>query len=94
MHIARLLLDIQLPGCRSLKDKRGRLRHIKDKFGTDPNTAISESAFHDRHDCAQWCFVTIGGDKTIVLAQLQRIEDHVHQHIDGYVTRSERDLLS
>ncbi|MGK2913258.1 MAG: DUF503 domain-containing protein [Porticoccaceae bacterium] len=93
MHIAQLLLDIQLPGCRSLKEKRGRLRHLKDKFGADANTAVSENDLHDRHDCAQWCFVVIGADKAIVLAQLQRIEDHVHQYVDGYVSHCERQLL-
>jgi len=94
MQIARLLVDMQLPGCRSLKDKRGRLRHLKDKFGTNPNVAVSESSYHDRHDCAQWCFIVIGADPAIVSAQLQRIEDHVHRSVDGYVTRCERDFLA
>ena len=93
MTIACLTLDIHLPACRSLKEKRSRLRGLRDKFGRDPGIALSETEFHDQHDRAQWCLVAIGGDSGRVQAKLSNIESYIHEHIDGYVTEGTLEFL-
>ena len=62
MHIALLTITFQLPGCRSLKEKRRRLRRLADHFGRNTRIAVTESDFHDIHDRGQWSFAIIGAD--------------------------------
>lgn len=94
MVIASLTLVFHLPACHFLKEKRSRLRGLKDKFGTTTNLAISESTFHDQHQQAEWQVIAIGNDRKRLSRQLQRIEEYCHQYIDGYVTRSELEFLN
>lgn len=93
MPIASLSLDIHLPACHSLKEKRGRLRGLRDKFGKDPGIAMAESGFHDIHDRAQWCVVAIAADGSLVESRLRKIEDYIRNNIDGYVTDSRLEFL-
>jgi hypothetical protein len=93
LAIIALTLDIYLPACRSLKEKRSRLRGLRDRFGKSPGIALSETAFHDRHDRAQWCAVAIGSDRGQLESQLRSIEKYIHEHIDGYMTHVQIESL-
>lgn len=82
-------IDIQLPGCRSLKEKRRRLRGLKDRFGVDSTTAVSESGHHDNYQLARWTVVVVANDEGLIQSRLRAIEDYIHNNIDGFITRSE-----
>jgi uncharacterized protein YlxP (DUF503 family) len=88
LPIIALTLRFQLPGCRSLKEKRGRLRRLSDHFGRDPNIALHESALHDQWQRAEWTFVLVGGDRRILDARRAAIETYCRQ-LDAYVTDSQ-----
>lgn len=94
MLIGLLTLEFRLPACRSLKEKRRRLRGLKDKYGAITNLAITESDFHDSHQNAQWSVVAVGNDRKILDRQLQLIIDYCRVSIDGYITYSDIDFLS
>ena len=94
MAIICLTLDICLPACRSLKEKRSRLRGLRDKFGRNAAVALSETDFHNRHDYAQWSLVAIGSDGGQVQAQLHRIETYIQEYIDGYITKAKMEHLA
>lgn len=85
MSIVELTISFQLPGCASLKEKRSRLRRLSDRFGRDPNIAVSESDFHDQWQRACWTFVIIGNDRRFIAARCSAIENFCHQ-LDAYVT--------
>ena len=88
-----LTLDFQLPGCRSLKDKRHRLRGLKDRFGKTGNLAVTESDYHDHHQLAQWSFVAIGRDSQGLDKLLDGVENYGHSQLDANIVHSERQGL-
>ena len=67
-------IEFYLPGCNSLKEKRTRLRGIRDKFGRNSNLALVESFFQDEHSRAVWSFVSIGQTKSMVDSVLNGVE--------------------
>ena len=74
-------IEFYLPGCNSLKEKRSRLRGIKDKFGKNSNLALVESAFQDQHSRAIWSFVSIGQTKSIVDSVLNSVENPMKKNM-------------
>jgi uncharacterized protein len=94
LPIISLTLEIRLTACRSLKEKRRRLSGLRDRFGRNPGLALSETGYHDRQDSAQWTVVAIGADIGRLQTQLHNVEKYIHEHIDGYVTKSWLDTLS
>ena len=93
LRIKVLTIDFQLPGCRSLKDKRRRLRGLKDRFGKTSNLAVTESDHHDHHQLAQWSFVAIGRDSHGLDKLLDDVENFTHSQLDANIVRSERSEL-
>jgi len=88
MKILCLTLDFSLPGCHSLKDKRRRVRKLRDRFGQIANIAVSESGLHDFPDRSQWSFVLAGQDPRLLEAEARKIEQYCHTGVEGYVTGS------
>ncbi|MBU2711712.1 DUF503 family protein [Zooshikella harenae] len=66
MHIRLIVFSLQLPGCRSLKEKRQRTIGFKDKFGKLANVAVTESNYHNSHDLAEWGVIIIAKDKQTI----------------------------
>lgn len=93
MHIALLNLTFQLPGCRSLKEKRGRLRGMKDRFGKLNNLAVSETGLHDVLDRAEWTFVSLGQDRGQIDRIFSSIEHYADSELDAVVLETRREWL-
>lgn len=93
MRILQLSISFQLPGCYSLKDKRRRLQGLRERFGSKPNVAVSESDWHDVHDRAHWTFVVIGENPRVLDAVQDSILSYASQSLDAFVTDSAREYL-
>jgi len=93
MHIYLMTLEFQVPGCRSLKEKRRTLSGLRDRFGKMANVAVCESDMHDVHDRAQWSFVVAAGSKKIVDSLLNQIETFADEDLDAVILRSKREEL-
>ena len=93
MKLLCLTLDFYLPACRSLKEKRRRLNELKDKFGSNPNIAVSESGFHEMHGRARWSFVIVDENSRIIDAQKEQIQEYANAIIDGFVTHCDAEYL-
>jgi len=93
VYIGIMTVQFHLPGSGSLKDKRQRLARVRDRFGRDPNIAISESAFQDSWDRAEWTYLAMAGDKVVVEKQLTAIERFIAEEIDAVITQIHRDFL-
>ena len=52
MHVHALTLDLYLPGCRSLKEKRGRLKPVLAGLHKQFNVSAAETDQHDLHQSA------------------------------------------
>lgn len=93
MHVALLNLTLQLPGCHSLKEKRGRLRGMKDRFGKLSNLAVSESGLHDVHDLAEWTFLSLSQDRAQIDRIFSGIEQYANGELDAVVVKTRREWL-
>ncbi len=82
-----------LPGCRSLKEKRGRLRGLKDRFGRATNVAVCELDSQDNHQQAQYRFVATAASATVVQKILADIERELQFAVDAQLLRVEREVL-
>lgn len=93
MHIALLTMTFQLPGCQSLKEKRGRLLGIKERFGKLAHLAVSESDYHDVWDRSQWAFLSIGRERGQVDRAFAAIESFASQELDAVIVDVQREWL-
>ena len=82
-----LELEFHLSGCTSLKQKRGRLAGLRDRFGRLTNVAVCESDHADALQRAQWSFVAAGSDAIVVRRTLDAVERDIVLHIDAVITR-------
>jgi uncharacterized protein YlxP (DUF503 family) len=87
MKIALLLLTFHLEGCESLKEKRARLRGIKDRFGKISNLAVSEVDYHDKHQSSQWAFLSLVSEKPLAEKMFASIQDYANSHMDALITQ-------
>ena len=86
LRLKLLALTFNLPGCHSLKEKRQRLAGLKDRFGKKANLAVTESDFHDAHDQAEWCFVSVGIDAKDIERRLAKVEKYASEELDAVIT--------
>ncbi len=59
-------LEIYIPGCSSLKEKRFVLRSLRDRLRRQCNVAVSETDHHDKWQHATLCVVTVSNDSAVV----------------------------
>jgi uncharacterized protein YlxP (DUF503 family) len=85
MQVAILTLDFHLEGCSSLKQKRQRLKGLKDRFGRLSHIAVCES---DRADCldkAQWSFAFLSQNKAGIASAVAMVEEHAATQLDAVI---------
>ena len=85
-----LRVAFHLAGCRSLKEKRGRLRGLKDRFGKQSQVAVAEADLTDEHQRAVWDFVAVASDARVVEQTLTRIENDLALKVDAVITHIDR----
>jgi uncharacterized protein YlxP (DUF503 family) len=52
MHVAAITIELRLPGCASLKEKRGRLKPLLARLHKQFNVSASEIEQNDHHSLA------------------------------------------
>jgi uncharacterized protein YlxP (DUF503 family) len=60
MHVGILILDIHLPGCHSLKQKRGLIKPIISRLHKEFNISVVESDHQDAWQSAQLLIACAG----------------------------------
>lgn len=93
MKLVLMTLTFQIPGCRSLKEKRSVLSGLRERFGRLPNLAVCESDYQDIHDRAQWSFVAMAGNGKIVDKILNQVEAYADDELDAVLIGSRREVL-
>ena len=81
MSVGLLILELQIPDARSLKDKRQILRGLKDRLRRKFNIAVAELDFHD-----VWQASTIG------VVTLSNAEQHVEESLQHVLKEAQRIL--
>ncbi len=73
MAIGVLTLQLQLPGCRSLKEKRGRLKPLITRLHREFNISVSEMEQQDAWDSATLGCALISNNHQFSEASLQAV---------------------
>ena len=85
MVIGFLLLDIHLPYCHSLKEKRKMLNSIRDRFKNRYNVALAEIEYQNKWQRAKIGIVTLNCQKKIAEGLFNRIVANAEEIIDGEI---------
>ncbi len=90
LHVCALEIELVLPGCRTLKDKRARLRPILDRVRHRFPVALAEVDRQDDHQQAVLAFAAVSGTASMVTEQLDEIERLVWAAADVEVGAAHR----
>lgn len=88
-----MTVDFHLGGCRSLKEKRQRLKGMRERFGKSPNVAVCESDYQDVHQRAQWSFVATAASGDIAERSLSEILSSIEYSVDAELIGVEQETL-
>jgi hypothetical protein len=78
--IGILKLKLHLPGCASLKEKRGRLKPLLARLHREFNVSAAETAHHDLWQSAEISCALIGAESRNVEARLAAIPGWLETH--------------
>ena len=88
-----MTIDFHLGGCRSLKEKRQRLKGLRDRFGRAVNVAVCESDHQDAHQRSQWSFIACASDGSVVDQTLAELERTIQITVDAELVNVQREWL-
>ena len=77
MTIGTILLHLNLPGCRSLKEKRSVLRRLTARLRKDFNVSVAEIDKQDLHQTAMLGVAIVSNDAAYANRVLSKIVDRV-----------------
>lgn len=86
MQVHHITIELIFPGCRSLKEKRARLRGIRERLGKLTSIAIAESGYQDSHDRSEWSIVVIAQNNKLFDQILSGIDAEL-DHVDGQIVK-------
>jgi hypothetical protein len=75
MHVGLLTLEIRLPGCDTLKEKRHRLKGVIERVRSKFNVSVSEVERQDAHQDALVGVSMVNMDRTIIEQVFARVEE-------------------
>lgn len=93
MNVRLLTVDFYLGGCRSLKEKRQRLKGLRDRFGRAANVAVCESDYQDVLQRAQWSFVATAASGDVAERTLAEILQSIQLSVDAELINVHRETL-
>ncbi len=79
MHVAALTIELRLPGCRSLKEKRSRLKPLLAKLHQQFNISAAEIDHNDSWQFAVIACVVVSKDQ----GHAQRVLDRIPSWIES-----------
>jgi uncharacterized protein len=82
MHLAITTWDLHLPGCHSLKEKRGLLKPLTAALRRTLNVSVAETGQQDTWQRAEIACAVVGSGRTVVEETL-RAADRLVESTDG-----------
>ena len=93
--LATLFIHLHLPGCASLKEKRGQIKPFIARLHREFNLSVAEMDLHDHWQQAVLGCVMIGNDQAYLEAALQAVSRWVEAHwTDGDVIDQRIEVIS
>ena len=92
--IGVLSLHLYLPGCTSLKEKRGRLKPLLARLHREFNVSVAEMGLQDTWQEAVIACAMVGNDSAHLGQSLQSVAKWVHAHWeDGQVLDEKIEII-
>jgi uncharacterized protein YlxP (DUF503 family) len=85
MHVSTLQLQLHIPGCRSLKEKRRHLRPLLNRLRRDFNISVAEVDKQDLHQTAALGVASVGNDRAFLNAVLAKVVERVERESALYL---------
>ena len=93
--IGILTLHIHIPGCKSLKEKRSRLKPLLSRLHKEFNISVAEMDAHDVWQSAVIACAVVSNDKAQAQRTLQTVSAWVEQNWqDVTITDEEFEIIS
>jgi uncharacterized protein YlxP (DUF503 family) len=84
--LATLIIHLHIPGCSSLKEKRGYIKPLISRLHREFNVSVAEMDLQDKWDEAIIGCAMIGNDHAFLQSALQTVAKWVESHwTDGDV---------
>jgi len=80
MHVGALTLELRLPGCLSLKEKRSRLKPLLAALHREFNISAAEIERNDSHGLAVVACVAVANERPHIERVLGRLPSWVEHH--------------
>ena len=92
--IATLTVHIHIPGCSSLKEKRGTIKPLISRLHREFNVSVAEMALHDRWQEAVIVCAMVGNERGHLESALQSVARWVEGHwTDGDIIEQRIDVI-
>ena len=88
-----LRIEIEIPWSHSLKQKRGQLNRIKDRFRSKSNLSVAEVGYLDNHKRSVLSIVMTGNEARPIESSLDKYSKMLHSLIDGNVISLHKKLF-
>ena len=80
MHILAIQIELHLPGCTSLKEKRSKLKPLLARLHKNFNVSAAEIDGHDLHQATIVACVAVSNNKAHLERLLSRIPRWIEVH--------------
>ncbi len=82
IHVGVMRLSLEVPGSRSLKDRRHGVRSVKDRLAARFGAAVAEVGHLENHQRCVLAVTIVGNDAVVVRSRLDQMRADVNNHPD------------
>jgi uncharacterized protein YlxP (DUF503 family) len=75
MYVGVAVFEIHMPFSRSLKEKRGVVRSVRDRLRTRSELSVAEVALQDLHQRARLAISMVSGDRRLIEQAFQSAQE-------------------
>jgi hypothetical protein len=93
MVVGLISWDLEVFGCRSLKEKRSVLKSLKDRLHRRFNISVAETAHHDLWQRAELTGCVVSGERRHAESVLEQADRFVNSEPRARVIRADRSFL-
>jgi uncharacterized protein YlxP (DUF503 family) len=93
MVVKLLTIDLFLPGCSSLKEKRYAVSSLKKRLRNRFNVSVAEVDFHDKWQRCRLAAVMVGVDRRTVDSGCDKLLRFVEDDHRIQITDAQREIL-
>jgi uncharacterized protein len=72
--VGLVVWELQIPGCRSLKEKRSVLKSLKDRLHNQYNVSVAETKHQDSHQRAELAACVVSGERAHANSVLSTVD--------------------